>query len=278
MSASLVKHDKYETGKIKLLFQIIENAFKSEQKQDYEIFVDGYKVVARTNDPEKFNDYTEFINSDSESVTVKLFKGTSASNDKFFFHINGVPKQDGALLGIPEGMTATEWEAKQKEKIMRDIRYDELEKENAALKEDVESKEKAIKELTENVELAKQGKLTSMSDVGTTILMRLLQHPSVQEKFPVLNGFAGAPSETTATNNTEQGATFKRKEDTGNEEEKVTDEERGYMMLIHDLHQRLTPFQLSSVMHILDMLTQYPIAIGSTQKHIHNFLSTKTPE
>ncbi|HXU26797.1 MAG TPA: hypothetical protein VN698_06160 [Bacteroidia bacterium] len=282
MSASAIKHDNYETGKIRLLFQTIEHAFKTDNKQDYEISVDGYKVVPRTNDPERFNDYEEFVNADTENISVKMFKGNSASNDKFFFHIKGVPQKTETLQGIPDGMTVSEWEAKQKEKILRDIRYDELEKENAELREEVAEKDNTIAELTQNVELAKQGRLSSMSEIGMGILEKIIKSPKMQEQFPVLRGFAGVSSEEGNPNNSaEQNAGFKRKGETENETKEVvelTESERRYLMLVRDLQKYLSPFQLTGVMQIIDMLTQYPIVIGSTQKHIHSFLVAKHKE
>src|ERR1700757_96772 len=279
MSASAIKHDNYETGKIRLLFQTIEHAFKTDNKQDYEISVDGYKVVPRTNDPDRFNDYEEYINSDTENISVKMFKGNSASNDKFFFHIKGVPPKNEGLQGIPDGLTVIEWEAKQKEKILKELHYEELERENAELKEEVSENEKTIEELTKNVELAKQGRLTSMSDVGMTILGKIIASPKMQEQFPVLKGFAGVPTEEeNGTNNPpEQNTGFKRKGETETSNG-LSEAEQGYLILIRDLQKCLSPFQLAGVMQILDMLTQYPVVIGSTQKHIHNFLKSKENE
>jgi hypothetical protein len=283
MSASAIKHDNYETGKIKLLYQTIEHAFKTDNKQDYEISVDGYKVVPRTNDPERFNDYEEYINSDSENVAVKMFKGNSASNDKFFFHIKGVPQKNEGLQGIPDGLTASEWEAKQKEKILKELRFEELEKENAELKEEVAEKDDLIAELTQNVELAKQGRLNSMSEIGMGILEKIISSPRVQEQFPVLKGFAGVPPQEENNTNTppEQNAGFKRKGETQEENKtavELSDAERGYLILVRDLQAHLSNYQLTAVMQILDMITQYPIVLGSIQKHIHNFLKAKHKE
>ncbi len=280
MSATGTKHENYESGKIKLLYHLVETAFATEQKQDYEILVDGYKVVPRNNDPEKFYDYDDFINSDTQTVTIIMFKKGSKSNDKYFYHIKGIPNQNESLSGIPEGMTATEYEAKQKEKLLREIRFDELEKENASLKENITAKENEIKELNKNFDELKAGKLLSMSEIGTNVLMGILSNPSIQKKFPVLNGLSGTPPQTQPETAQEENASFKRKgepshEEEESEEEGLTEEDRRYLILIRDLQIRLTKFQLTAVMHILDVLTKYPIAIGSTQKHLNNFLGSR---
>lgn len=284
VGVNVVKHDTYEAAKLNALLQIIQSAHNSGQKQDYEVLLDDFKVVPRTSDPEAFNNFSEFINEDTKIVQVFMYRGGSNQKDKYYFHIKGRQKEQN-LSGIPENTTQEEWEKKQKEKLLREIRFETLEKENAELKEQLEEKEKTNEQLEERLQQMRDGKLLGIGEMGSAIVMKVLGHPTMQKNFPGLQGFSEMVNNETNTQTKQQeSASFQRKgenkEESKEEKEQyaetISEEERGYMILIRDLQSRLSPFQLSSVMHILDLLTQCPVAIGSTQKHLNNFLNAQT--
>jgi len=273
-----VEHSNYEPGKINNLFQRIQNAWGGEQKQDFEIHVDGMKVIPRTSDPQQFETHSDFINADSKTMTVLMFKGASRVNDKFFFHFKDAPRKEPGLAGLPENMTLSEHDARQKENFLREMRLEQLEKENGELKTAVSEKEKTIDQLTTRLQELHEGKLIGIGEMGSAVLMKLLQHPKVRATFPVLEGLSG--SEEPNDIPPEQQATFSRKGEKQEENDgrvELEEEEEGYLLLIRDLQARLTPFQLSSVMHILDILTRCPEAIGPTLKYLSNWIDTHKP-
>lgn len=268
-----VNHSNYEAGKIENLLQRIKNASLSEQKQEYEIYVDGMKVVPRTSDPQLFESHSDFINEDSNSMTVLLFKGGSRMNDKYFFYFKEVPKKEVTLSGLPGNMTLSEYDAKQKEDFLKGVRLEQLEKENSELKSAVSDKDNTIEQLSTRLQEMHEGKLISIGEMGSAVFMRLLQHPKMRETFPVLEGLA--PNSIKKDVSPEEEATFSRKdENKDSETSELTEEEQRHLILIHDLQERLNNFQLASVMHILDILTRCPEAIGSTLKHLSNWIDT----
>jgi hypothetical protein len=270
-----LEKSEYDSRKMDNLLQVIQSAWNSGQKQDYEIFVDNLKVVNRTADPQMFASHTDFINEDSKLVVVSLFKGGSRNNDKYFFYLKGFKKEEQPLSGLSENTTLAEHDAKQRERIMREVRLEELEKENAKLKTEVEEKQSLVDQLSNRLQELYDGKLMSYGEIGSAIVMRLLQSPQLRQTFPVLEGLVGTKVPETKIA-PDQEATFTRKgEKTPVANEELTDEEQRYLLLIQDLQERLSPFQLSSVMHILDILTRCPDAIGSTLKHLMHFLDCK---
>jgi len=275
-----VKHELYETGKLNALLQIIKIAFDKGEKQDYEILIDNFKIVPRTSDPELFNNFSEFINADSKVLMVIMFRGNSKQQDKYFFHLNGMPQKEKPLLGIPEGINAEEWEKKQKEKWQKEIRYDELEQENEELLAEIEEKEGIIADLNVKLQQAKDGKLLSLQQMGGALLSGAVSHPFVKKIFPGFDGFGGAP-ENSGSQNTEEEATFKSKGATETKDENehvavaLTPQEQGYLLLIRDLEKSLTKPQLREVMYILGQITDCPAVIGSTLKHLSNFFRSK---
>lgn len=276
-ATNVVKHDKYDTAKLDALYQIVKNAQVGGTAQDYEILVDGLRVVPRTSNPESFNNFSDFIQEDSKTVLIKMYRGGSNLQDKFFFHITDVPSKGESLNGFVNN-TKGESEIEQKERLLKEIRYDQLEKENKELKSKLEECERDNDKLHDDLEQLKQGKLLSIGEMGSSIIMGLVKHPKVQENFPALSGFAeGSTKEQTANEvKPEEEASFKRKGEPEKKDdvvETVSEEEKGYMLLIRDLEERLNPNQLASAMHILRLLTENPSAIGSTMKHLNNFLS-----
>ena len=283
MSSSIVKKEKYEPGKINYLYHMISSAFNSDVKQDYEILVDNYKVIPRNNDPERFNGYTEYINGQTKDMTVILFKGTSNSNDKFIYFFDEKDIKPSGLDGIPEGMTLAQWGDKQKEQWEREKHYQDLESENASLKSELLEKTREVAELTVSVQDAKEGRLTTVTDVGTSMLLKIVTLPGVQKKFPFLQEISDTlghvdPNQETAKNET---ASFSRKasadEDAVEETsaKKLSHKELGYLKLIKDLEEILTDQELNAVMQILDILTKFPNSIGPTLKHLMNFLNSR---
>src|SRR4051812_17024646 len=190
---NVIKHEPYETGKLNALLQIIKIAFDSGEKQDYEILIDNFKIVPRTSNPELFNNFSEFINADSKVLMVIMFRGNSKQQDKYFFHLNGMPQKEKPLTGIPEGVDAEELEKKQKEKILKEIRFDELETENEELLQELEEKENIIEQLNEKLQQAKDGKLHTFGELGGAFALGLIKNPHVKKMFPILEGLGGFP-------------------------------------------------------------------------------------
>lgn len=269
---ALVRCD-YDSDKVDNLLQMIQSAWNSGQKQEYEIMVDGLKVVHRTADPEPFTRHVDYIHENSKSLVIILYKGGSRNNEKYFFSLTGRANAQ-PLSGLPENMSLAEHDAKQKEMLLKEIRLEALEKENEELKDDVKEKQATIDQLSTRLQEVYDGKLITIGEMGSAVVMRLLQNPSIRKTFPVLEGIVptAAPEQKAEP---EQQASFSRKGETAREEEnsqELTEEEERHLMLIHDLQERLSSFQLGSVMHILDILTRCPEAIGSTLKHLSNFV------
>jgi len=274
-STNEVKHDSYEPAKLDVLLHIIKSAEANSQKQDYEIELDNFKVVPRTSNAELFSSFSDFITPQTKIVTVRMFRGAAKTADVYHFHIKGVPQTVQELNGMPENTTAEEWEKKQREKILKEIRFEQLEKENAKLTGELEDKEKTIEALQTRLEEVRQGKHQNFKDIGASLLEGAMESPFVKKNFPFLgrtNGLSGTPQQKTET--PEEEGSFKRKEAVSETyPSDLSEEEQGYLILIRDLQERLNNHQFSSVMHILELLTQNPACIGSTLKHLHNFLN-----
>lgn len=258
----------------------VENAARQDKPLEYEILVDDFVVVPRNSDPANFNSFSDYITSGSRTVTIALYRGINDGQEKFFFELQTPPaqKEEKSLGEIPDGLSLAEWREKEKEKWKKEMRLDSLEKENADLQKALEEKSKALAESEEKYSKLKEGKMLSMSEIGKGLLSGFLEHPFVQKKVSTFQGFGVTPNKTEA----EQTVTFSRKGESQEVKEEVaevlTDQEQLYLKYLRDLEYKLSPDQFQDAMHIIHKIVGYPAVIGSTLKHISNFLSSRPKE
>ncbi len=81
MSDPIVK--KYNEHRIEMLRKQIET-----EKRDYEILVDGIRVLNRTNDADRFYDFETELESTVNELQFILYHGTSHRNQKYTFLMN----------------------------------------------------------------------------------------------------------------------------------------------------------------------------------------------
>ena len=79
-----------------------DNSLKGEPI-DFEVWVDGYKAIRRTNDRKQFTTHERFINAATKTIEVHLFNGEIKNNDKQILVLQLVPKnlsEDSILENI----------------------------------------------------------------------------------------------------------------------------------------------------------------------------------
>ena len=69
----------YDPARLESIRRVLENEQRRGSPRYYEIGVDGVKVVERTNNPEEFSKYEEFLYADTQKVTVNLYTSSQTS-------------------------------------------------------------------------------------------------------------------------------------------------------------------------------------------------------
>lgn len=276
-----IQHEDYDPNKLDRIHKIIEIASKTGEQKFYEIFLDNLKVVPKTSDPEKFNSFTEFITKESECLTLHLYFGTSQHSDIHYLYFKGVPPNKIKQHGL-SGVSMEEWEKQQKDKFLKEQYYENLEKENEELKAQLEELEEDFTKQEEHWEKIKNGKINSFGEIGSAIVLNLLNNPGIRKRFPGLNalGDLGQVPSTAQETNQEEKATFRRKGQKEEESEKTTEnnlseQEILYLDFLRKLSECLDEKQMETLIHIIAALGKNPIALNSTYKHILNFLNGK---
>src|SRR3954471_17641112 len=110
---ALQSKEKYDAKKVERLEEHLRLYFDKGQPIDFEIIVDGFKVVRRTSDPNMFAMYENFVDADTKSIEILLYTGSSNNNDKRIFYFGDTHK---------EGLSGVEVEAKIKEGVNQELR------------------------------------------------------------------------------------------------------------------------------------------------------------
>lgn len=115
---------------------------------DYEIRVDGLVAVPRTNNPENFFDYQEFLKDDTREMTVLFFKGASRVSDKHVLILSDKP----LAQPVPTFEERLNFALEQdRSEVLRKIELDKLKGLNEQQQRKIKKQKRKIKQLKQAV-------------------------------------------------------------------------------------------------------------------------------
>ena len=160
--------EKYAGIKINLLYQLLQSDYEDGRPREYDISVDDLKVVRRTTDPEKFFTHEDFVSGETKYITITLYEGTSKRNTRHVYYLKeGAEEEKATLSGIEQTVN---------EKLLAQRRqwdFEQLQKENEELKEQVDDQDEYIEKLQQMLEEEKQRKVTIQDKWGETLSVAL---------------------------------------------------------------------------------------------------------
>jgi len=264
-------YETYSRQKIDTLYQYLQNSKEQGEPEDYEIFVDAFKVVKRTQDLNRFETYSDYIQPETKEVTVVIYDGTSPRNTKHIFKL----KEDAdkqALSGLEIDSRINERIKAEKEKWETDL----LRKENEELKQDLADADAEIEKLEAQLEQSKGNKGFSMGNVNVgefaSIMLEgmIRRNPQMLAKLPGGEALAGVIIQDneekekllTKAPEAEPEVTFSK--GVGNTSATLTEEEKAGVEFIKHASTKFSREQMTQVMLILDVLSQKPEDIDKT--------------
>jgi hypothetical protein len=182
---ALISKQKYDPAKIEKLVEYLRIYHEKGQPIDYEILLDGLKAVRRTNDPEMFNTFENFITVDSKSLDILFYNGSSNVHEKRIFFFDDEEKMEKGLSGV-EVQSLIQEGIDQKEK---EWQYKQLQKDNADLKAKVDELEKEIEELEKEKETIEAGQSPLKGFLGE--LGSSLVESFIRRNPKIINGIPG---------------------------------------------------------------------------------------
>lgn len=260
-----VQFDSFDQGKVDRLKNHLVTMAAKNQPKPYEIFVDGMKAVPKTDEPNEFDGYENYLAHDSEQVKICIYNSPNAQrNDQYVFMLKARNRQEAmeaAMNGVGQGFTLEavndlRTNQSQHQRTLWDMEL--LKKENDALKKQLAEAEEYGNTLTTTLEAAKSngnkiggihwGEVFSVALEG---IARRNTHLIAQ--IPGAAGLAGVIEKdnlrSAETFSPENEATFKKKS-----EEPISEQEQALRDLVRQMQHSFNGQELDQVMLILDSL------------------------
>lgn len=202
--------EKYNPVRLDLIKNVLESASQKGKPRFYEIYVDGLKVVEKTNNPDEFDKHEECINADTKRVIVNLFTATESSAHIVSRHIFTFIDEPKSSADSFRGYGLGEVEARITEKVTQERERwecDQVKKELEAAKNQIKESEEWNEKLEGIIDETKKKleEAESKSDFAGIIKDLALPHifPRKAEEKP-LGGSEKPKEEATFTMNTEE--------------------------------------------------------------------------
>ena len=260
-----VTNENFDQLKIDKLKHFLEDMAAKGQARPYEIFVDGLKVVPKTEDPKDFDSYDYYMNEDTEKIRILIYNtNLSPRNDQYSFFVQK-NRQDKSMngLGEIEGIIQEKLAARDKEYAMNKLK-EELEE----TKKQLEESEEYAEGLETQLEDLKANKFKlgniNMGELASVALEGIVRrNPQLLSKLPGGEALAGIIEQDNIDKDKKQittpapegEASFQKKSETV---EGLTEEQKRYAAFIAQLEQTFNEAQLADVMQVIQKLAEEP--------------------
>lgn len=251
-----VIEERYDQNKIDSLKRYLKREVDKGRAKDYEIIVDGFKVVSRTDDIEEFDDYEEEIKDNTRNISILIYDGQGTNrNTRYSFALNqdssspipAKPMNGIGSLGEIDEIIQQKLEEKDK-----DYKISALEKELAETQQKLSEAEDYHQQLQEEITRVKEEKPKpnalglSLAELGTTVLDGLLKK-NMPQLAGVLNGLTQQGAQTATEPQGE--ATFQKQGE--GQSPQLTEKQLQYLDNLEAMEEAFTPEQMAIAMVIM---------------------------
>ncbi len=259
----LQANEKYNQGKVDKLADYLRLYHEKGRPIDYEILIDGFRAVRRTNDPDMFSMFEEFITADTRSVEILFYTGTSNNNDKHIFFFGDHAK---------EGLSGVDIDSRVEEQFQKRIKaseLDDLRKENEELESQVDELEKEVAQLEkEKLEMINsQSPLKGfLGEIGSSFVESFIRrNPNIVKSITggeALSGLISNENKAPAENNSEGEVSFQAK----TSQPSVTEDDKAAITFVNQLKSQFTRDDFDKIMVILQELSSNKSKIEAVLK------------
>lgn len=261
---ALQAKEKYDPNKVERLSEHLRLYQEKGQPIDYEIIVDGFKVVRRTNDPAMFSMFENFIDANTKSMEVLLYNGSSNNNDKTIFYFGELPK---------EGLSGVDIDNRVDEGVQRKLKerdYDALKKDNQDLEKEIDELEKQVEQLEkEKAELvASQSPLKGvLGEIGSSLVESFIKrNPQVMKSIPGGEALAGLIENDDKSKSPEE--TSPESEVTFTSKSNLSEDHKYAIQFVDQLKAQFTREEFDKVLLILEGMSNDKGKIETILNHI----------
>lgn len=258
-----VIEERYDQNKIDSLKRYLKREADKGRTKDYEITVDGFKVVSRTDEIDEFDDYEEEIKDNTRNISILIYDGQGTNrNTRYSFALNQdntspIPaKPMNGIGGLGEIDEIIQQKLDEKDK---DFKISMLEKDLAETKQKLFEAEQYHQQLQEEITFVRDSKPkptalgVTLADFGTVILDGLLKK-NIPQLAGVLNGMM--PQQEGQAQEAQGEATFQRQGD--GQSPQLTEKQLQYLGNLEAMEEAFTPEQMAIAMVIMRTLMGDP--------------------
>jgi hypothetical protein len=244
----------YTTEKLLKVKRLLEKAREKNTPRYYEIMVDGFKVVQRTNDLSDFDSHEEFVDEDTREVVVLLYSEspTSPRNTKHIFRLREMKKEMPVVAPVQQGLSGIELQAKIDEVVERkdmQNQIKELQKQLEDSNKRVAEADEYIDQLEDKVQTLEKEVEDVKSKTGER-WMKLAENPPMWVQQLVVGKITGNGLSGTEQKEQEGEVTFSKK----SSEAGLSESQKRHLQVIQAMEQELNEEQLHTLMQINDTL------------------------
>jgi hypothetical protein len=273
-----ITNQKYDQFKVDKLRHYLEDMAGKGQSRLYEIFVDGLKVVPKTDDVSQFDTYEQYMDEDTEKVRILVYNSTlSPRNDQFCFTLQpGRTEKASGTLGEIDTIVQEKLAARDKEYEMDALRK-ELDTTRSELKE-AEAEADDLRQELVDVRAGRERKQIKGIEIVSVILEGFVRrNPQLLQKIPGGEALAGLIEQD---NLDKSGmpvsvqpvaeAAFRKKADTS---DGLSPNQLRYIDTLRQLETTFAQPDLETVMQILAQFVETPETLST----VANFLNNPKP-
>ncbi len=280
-----IQFDNYTPNKIEnLKNHLVAMAAKGNAKQ-FEIFVDALKAVPRTDEPDQFDGYEDYMTPDTEQLRILIYNtNLSPRNDQYVFVLKAHNREEANNLGLQgfpnktfSKTSLSGWRERQVHQSIEGKNFEiaQLKKEISELKNEVTAAEEQnetlkleLNEARAEIAVAKQNgnKIGGIhiGDIASVALEGLIRrNTKFIAQIPGASELAGLiekdnkrdPNENTQQADTE--VSFKKKSENSETKETpaentLTEREKHFIGLLKVLEKVFSEEELSKIMSVLE--------------------------
>jgi hypothetical protein len=256
--------EKFDQHKIDSLKRYLVREAEKGRKKDFEIMVDGFKVVSRTDSVEEFDDYEQEVKDTTRNISILIFDGPNTNrNTRYSFLLRGEPVASSTSLnGLEEidQVIASKLEEREREHNLQ--RLQEKLKDTQEQLEEAEDYAQSLEQRIKDMEDKRFTNAISLGELATAVFKNVIRQHA--EKIPggqALAGLLGAdiPEQLNApfTPSTEPVTAHFAKEAAASVGD-LPEEIQNRLSLIAQMQERFNEQQMVAVFAILDHLAIAP--------------------
>ncbi len=219
-------NEPYSQKAVNRLKKMLLTFYQHGEIKYYSIHVDGETVVERNSDAQKFDRHLAFVDEETKTIEVRIYKSKSFNCNRYLFIVGK------ALSGVRETK-----EVNMKEEIEKALKAQEKENELTYLRAELEKKERKLKKLKKIVSANEGG--FSMGEVKNFMM----------EGKGLIDAFRGSPtpSQLGATPSPESEVTIEAEESESEEQE-----------IFNQIFANVGKKGIKKALNIMSILSQHP--------------------